>query len=452
MTMKKEMRSLKPTSINIRSYQVGFGDCFLLSFMYDAPSKSRHVLIDFGSTGSPRGKTKTAEILRVIATHIAAVCKEENGSLDVVVATHRHKDHISGFDRSGGPGSSGEIIRSLKPSLVVQPWTEDPKAATDATAPTATKGLNALHVASLRSMQAIAEAALQSSQSCSGMLQKQLAFLGENNLANKSAVENLMTMGKRNKYVYFGQSSGIEKLLPGVGVRVLGPPTLEQTRTIEKQRARDPEEFWQLQAATIPFFTSGQRTLFPKAPRTRAIAPLERWFVDRMQNISKDSLLELVRILDNAMNNTSVILLFEVGGKKLLFPGDAQIENWAYALFGSDDHQEIQAALAEVDLYKVGHHGSLNATPKTLWELFKKRSKKKLPNRLHTLVSTMSGKHGDTKRGTEVPRRTLVEALEKETDFFSTQTIKATQDVWKWKPTDPIDDAKFCHLEKIILQ
>ena len=41
-----------PKSLMIRSYHVGFGDCFLLSFAY-GPRSERHVLIDFGSTGLP---------------------------------------------------------------------------------------------------------------------------------------------------------------------------------------------------------------------------------------------------------------------------------------------------------------------------------------------------------------------------------------------------------------
>ena len=71
------------------------------------------------------------------------------------------------------------------------------------------------------------------------------------------------------------------------------------------------------------------------------------------------------------MNNTSVILLFRIGKVSLLFPGDAQIENWQYAL----DNKANRQLLAGVDVYKVGHYGSLNATPKTLWEGFKKKSK-----------------------------------------------------------------------------
>ena len=62
-----------------------------------------------------------------------------------------------------------------------------------------------------------------------------------------------------------------------------------------------------------------------------------RWFTKRLDTIRGDELLEIVRALDQAMNNTSLILLFEVGAKKLLFAGDAQIENWLYALQTAPD-------------------------------------------------------------------------------------------------------------------
>ena len=54
-----------------------------------------------------------------------------------------------------------------------------------------------------------------------------------------------------------------------------------------------------------------------------------------------------MRTLDDQMNNTSLILLFEVFGKKLLFPGDAQIENWSYALQDAPDAAKTRALLAE---------------------------------------------------------------------------------------------------------
>jgi hypothetical protein len=53
-------------------------------------------------------------------------------------------------------------------------------------------------------------------------------------------------------------------------------------------------------------------------------------------------------------------------------------------------------------------------------------------DRLITVMSTKSGKHGDPRRGTEVPRRKLVDALEKESDLFTTQG-QAVVTPWKDK-------------------
>ena len=125
------------------------------------------------------------------------------------------------------------------------------------------------------------------------------------------------------------------------------------------------------------------------------------------------------------MNNTSLILLFEVGTKKLLFAGDAQIENWLYALKTAPDSAQVRELLADVALYKVGHHGSLNATPKTLWNLFQHKSEDpNFPDRLTTVMSTMAGKHGSSSRSTEVPREKLVSALTNQSKHFSTQQLK----------------------------
>ena len=62
-------------------------------------------------------------------------------------------------------------------------------------------------------------------------------------------------------------------------------------------------------------------------------------------------------------------------------------------------------------VYRVGHHGSRNATPKTLWNLFKAR-RSSGGKRLVSLISTMPEVHGSLNRRSEVPRRTpLVDAL-----------------------------------------
>jgi hypothetical protein len=428
--------SVKPVSVQVRAYQVGFGDCFLVSFVY-TKGEPRHVLIDFGTTALPKRAAKSvkpSEHMPRVANHIKAICK---GKLTAVVATHRHADHISGFATDGRSGGSGKIIAECKPKVVLQPWTEDPKAARDARSATRdTSRSPKSFIASLGAMNRLARHAFNVARrpppSMSITAAKQLRFLGEDNIKNESAVRNLMAMGARRGakavWAHYGSTSGVEHLLPGVKVHVLGPPTLEQTEKIRKMRSSHPDEFWQLLGSTrgvrgmrIATVDGGAR---PKAGKP---VPAEaRWFRNRIASLSTNQLLQIVRVLDDQMNNTSLILLFEVGKKKLLFPGDAQIENWSWALRDAPGAEKTRQLLSEVDFYKVGHHGSRNATPKTLlWDNFAKRGATK---RLKTALSTLKGKHGTTAKNTEVPRKTLVEALGAETELLNTEKISLAQD------------------------
>ena len=421
-----------PASLRIRSYNVGFGDCFLLTFSY-ANGERRDVLIDFGSTKAsgfaPQGG------MRPIADKIAEDC---GGKLAVVVATHRHADHISGFG-----GEAGKVIASLKPEVVVQPWTEDPKLEPDARAPQAAQpasGARAL-AARLDSFQAVAASAkamaaqFELSPSVRKTVREQLAFLGETNIKNEAAVRNLMKMGARPPiYAGFGTELGLDDVLPGIGIEVLGPPTLEQSAEVASQRETDPDEFWHL-AATAPA-AAGEAgavppPLFPDAAVAGDAIPQEaRWVIPEIERLRSEEMLAIVRILDSVLNNTSLILLFEIGETRLLFPGDAQIENWSYALFTAPNREAIRERLATASFYKVGHHGSLNATPKTLWKQFAHSGEAGKPGRLATMVSTASGKHGSVDRGTEVPRNVLIEALGGASDLYDTRDLRSRSKFW----------------------
>jgi hypothetical protein len=83
-------------------------------------------------------------------------------------------------------------------------------------------------------------------------------------------------------------------------------------------------------------------------------------------------------------------------------------------------HDKYKALLQSIDLYKVGHHGSWNATPKKLWKLFKKKSSSSGPARLKTLMSTLEEVFHEEH---EVPRGKLVTELKRQSDLFSTQQI-----------------------------
>lgn len=432
------MAAASPVHATLFAYQVGFGDCFLLRLRYRGGTR-RHILIDFGTTGLPENVARSH--MRRVAEDIRAKVEEDwldsarqvvardadTRRLDVVVATHRHADHISGFSTEGA-SSPGEVIRALRPRVVLQPWTEAPEAPVDWEGPVDSDRNRAFAARrqSLQAMHDTAEHALRylarHEQALPRALAGELRFVGEDNLSNRSAVENLQAMGERQEYVFHGLDPQLENEIPGVRVHVLGPPTLRQTETIRKQRSRDADEFWHF--APRRFADAGglnpARSIFPGHPVIPGsrLRTEQRWLARRIDAANAEIMLGIVRALDRQMNNTSAILLLEAGSKKLLFPGDAQLENWLYAL-----DSDLAPLLDDVDLYKVGHHGSLNATPKRMWKRFRKKGKTGTAGRLTSVLSTRHGKHGSVDRNTEVPRRTLVAELEAQSTLLSTEGL-----------------------------
>ena len=82
-----------------------------------------------------------------------------------------------------------------------------------------------------------------------------------------------------------------------------------------------------------------------------------------------DSAPELALALDSATNNTSLVLAIELaGGDVLLFVADAQVGNWEswHDLAWTIDGKTVTGPdlLSRTIFYKVGHHGSHNATLK----------------------------------------------------------------------------------------
>jgi hypothetical protein len=381
---------LVPDRVAVRMHNVGFGDCFLLSFTYGQPLEDgrdeRHVLIDFGSTSLPTGRDLTT-VAQEIRTRTS-------GALDVVVLTHRHRDHLSAF----GTKAIADLLTSGQPpSLVVRPWSEDPAA--DANFKGAAGGPGDRSLGFLRSMRdahGFATAISEDITAAKGRgLSADLHQMAMTQLANADAVAQLDAWADGSgEYLCYGMASRIEQVVPGLGVRVLGPPTIEQHPEVAGQREVDAEEFWMLYrglAESVPRETYerlGSRRAEPAAAEgdhgTGSLGPT-RWITDRLDHQQLASFLRIVRTMDDQLNNTSLILLLSVEGqggmKRMLFGGDAQIENW-------DVHRRPMAAL----------------------------------------VSTKTGVHGDSPE-TAVPRETLVEALRERTKgalYSSKRDIDAT--------------------------
>src|SRR5215207_2983478 len=104
------------TAIRMRMYNVGFGDCFLLRIPTD--DGERRMLVDCGYHSQGKGKFTDKDLVNQIKTDL-------NGEqLDVVVATHRHQDHISGFGEK-------DLWKDIAVEEVWLPFTAHPDAGDD---------------------------------------------------------------------------------------------------------------------------------------------------------------------------------------------------------------------------------------------------------------------------------------------------------------------------------
>jgi hypothetical protein len=135
---------------------------------------------------------------------------------------------------------------------------------------------------------------------------------------------------------------------------------------------------------------------------------------ETLENMQPDVLAATADKLDGTLNNQSLVVLFTCKGKKLLFVGDAQWGNWAYWLYGkavtgADPGITTTARdiLGSIDFYKVGHHGSTNATPIPAVGA--------LSHNCSAMCSTATGAYGSPAKKTEVPRTALIDALETRT-------------------------------------
>jgi hypothetical protein len=384
----------------------------------------------------------------------------------VVVVSHRHRDHLSAF---AVPEIGNLLAKRGYPKLVVRSWTEDPKArsrskggrAAAAPATGALSNKSADFLETLDRAEKFGDILETRTDGAGGRsLAAAVHRMAFGQLKNPEAVARLRTwaQGGRGRYLHYGMKSGIEDIVPGIMVHVLGPPTVDQHPAVAKQRSRDPDEFWMLYQGLArglspadfgidvdpgePFGAPGDASSEQSAAAPPDPAALEapmarekvgdpgpvRWLTDQLSRQQVNSLLRIVRILDDVLNNTSVILLFEVPGArplKLLFPGDAQIENWEYALKVVREKKANLDLLRDVDLYKVGHHGSRNATPRTLFNLW--IEPQTISHPMVGLMSTKANVHGDS-TATAVPRKTLVAALDtRMQQFYSTQSLTSAR-------------------------
>jgi hypothetical protein len=402
--------------VRVRMYRQGLGDCFLLTFPR-GDQKPFQILIDCGALA--RDAKSMAQVVEHIRDTVR-IGQEDKAHLDLVVATHEHKDHLSGFNQARevfeNDFSFGGVWLGWTENLT-QPEIKKIKETKKLVSQILREALDSPKVKA-KSMPLDGVAAL-------------LAFSEDDNEFPESS-ENAQIPSRRTvagalEYLKRrGKASGsVQYLEPGTGplplngvedasVYVLGPPRdpllLKQSEVTEQMKkdgviyhltATGMAGMAALRAAAsvagAPSDSEGDR-YYPFSQEHRIseevpdpmnpgrlqanpyfdgirqfvnqtyFAPSQAW--RRIDHDWLNAFGQLALDLDNDINNTSLALAFEFAKTRevLLFVGDAQVGNWRswanieFQLSPHDKPFPAHDLLRRTVFYKVGHHCSHNAT------------------------------------------------------------------------------------------
>ncbi len=432
-------------------YRTGLGDCFLLCFPCGPRSKATgagaarpaYVLIDCGVFKGTKGGP--SRIKKIAEDIFLATNEEADGTgrsrLELLVVTHEHWDHLSGFHES----QAREVFANPKFQVeaVWLPWTED---HADGLA----RQLRGLKANTKKFLKLAYKEMLDRAAPGDGPAERVKSALnmfgfgddaGELLAASPDGFDrtdgagDALTWIKEHfkKVVRFrepGPDPKHDDNLPGVpGVRfyVLGPPKDADLIRRLSPREKDDEAYSKTKAlaaavesayfaafGVLPGQPDAGDTSRAEDPRLadeqrRRSRPFDESYLieltsDQAKNhpffgaryydsnqawrrIDTDWLAaagQFALNVDGLANNSSLVLAIELSpnGRVLLFPGDAQMGNWL-SWFGKvpypngehrgkdmvwtvENGRKVDATdlLARTVLYKVGHHGSHNATLK----------------------------------------------------------------------------------------
>jgi beta-lactamase superfamily II metal-dependent hydrolase len=396
-----------PVNAKVRMYRLNeLGDCFLLTFT--AGQATSNLLIDCGSFRN--GQDSIKRLKEIVTQGIQADLGGK--ALDVVVGTHQHNDHVSGFVHCE------KEFRKIGVDQVWLSWLDDPK---DKKARRIGDDYNNLtkHLAAARDTLAsrLPKGAAgkkdpHPAAHAFGVLDDVLGFYGATATGTPpdlpaKGYKILKEIGKKSPlYLKPGQTLNMPGLPDdSVRIHVLGPPrtshTEEKGDPLFRKNPRKGESYDHALAAAklhalrfmtavnnkkdveldrleehYPFKHSYKRTT---AGKKSALAETMRLYAQRhsqWRKIDDDWMQQseaLALWIDSFTNNSSLVLAIELvkSRKVLLFAADAQTGNWASwkSVKWEDGKVSTDDLLSRTILYKVGHHASHNAT---LVEAFEK--------------------------------------------------------------------------------
>jgi glyoxylase-like metal-dependent hydrolase (beta-lactamase superfamily II) len=362
----------------VRMYCHGLGDCFLVSIPRSG-ERPFWLMVDAGVL------LGTSDAPKRMAAVFESILKATGGQIDLLIVTHQHWDHVSGF------AQAQEAFAKLKVQKVWYAWTEDPND------PLGVELQRTRSKAAFAVEQALARMD-EGSSLRQGISELMGAFgVGAGGTGSLSTVEAMKVPGASSLTPAEYRKPGQTVDLGSVRFHILGPPRDE--RIFRSDPSKKTPEVYESGAHKVHAFGLGQSMGMIEAVegiRSDAANELTRPFDARhcrkledmpefypnyadkelaWRTIDKDWMGivgQLALQLDSDTNNTSLVFAIEIPetGKVLLFAADAQVGNWLswhdvqWKFWDGEAEQTLKASdlLNRTVFYKVGHHGSHNAT------------------------------------------------------------------------------------------
>jgi hypothetical protein len=391
------------TRTSVRVYRHGLGDCILVRVKRKSGDDFK-LLIDCGVV---LGTNDASSIMTRVVENVVEDTKEK---IDVLAITHEHWDHLSGFNQAAAS------FAKLAVESVWVAWTEDPDDDLAKQLKSELGKAETALAACATAFRATGDAATV--DMLSDIALARFGAAASSSTSTKAAFDKAKAMAKVR--TCWPTEDPFEISGANARIYVIGPP--HDPKLIRKinPSTRNPETYGiamngegALPLGVISALASREAGGDPPSPladdtktpfHPRVTVPLDPngrpWSFDDGRSIDEDDwkriddflrehyyggddwrridgdwlgpAAELALALQSYTNNTSLVLALELGdigkGDVLLFAADAQVGNWeswqkwqwpkdAPKVTGPD-------LLKRTIFYKVGHHGSHNATLK----------------------------------------------------------------------------------------
>lgn len=412
-------------AVRVRMYRQGFGDCFLLSLPRAGGAGRLFIMIDCGVLHGTAGAEAR---LRAVVADIAAETGGFVDVLAVTHEHYDHLSGFLLAEDLFVPAGGRRARGKLAIGELWMPWTENPRdplaRRLQAGREARLRGL----AASVRRLHAMGLGAEPVAEGLGALLAffgldpdggaGFGARGGDGPAARRSptrvALDKARALVRTPRYWSPGDPPWTSEAVPGLRVFALGPPRDEamlrktsgaaELYHLAGEHGSDAALFgaaeWAAATAGAEWAAEPGCPFDPTYARPLRHSPLAAGeggdpagglpeFLDRhyygrsgdpldpdqsWRRIDGDWLgaaAEFALALDEATNNTSLALAVELeeGGRVLLFAADAQLGNWLSwqdAAWTGPDGSRLTGTdlLRRAVFYKVGHHGSHNATPR----------------------------------------------------------------------------------------